>query len=69
MYNDLHHFLGYLFVGRSKRFSNKKIKMKKIMVLLFIGSLLGGCAATNLKTPCPNFGAQCSQKSINTWSK
>lgn len=44
--------------------------MKKIIMITAtsITLLLSGCAHQNLKTPCPNFGASCSQKHINSWN-
>ena len=37
-----------------------------ISVVLVI-SLLAGCAASNIGSPCPNFGKSCRKIPINSW--
>ena len=44
------------------------MKKSYIGIVIVAALLLGGCAHENLKTPCPNFGASCSQKNINSWN-
>lgn len=44
-----------------------KIKLKGVTALLQLLALLTGCASTQLKAPCPNFGAHCYKIPINNW--
>ena len=38
-----------------------------ILTLLLASAALTGCAATDLKAPCPNFGATCTKTPVNGW--
>ncbi len=45
--------------------------MKKTRVLFLVVclmfSLIGCSNTTTLKAPCPNYGASCAKKPINSW--
>ena len=50
--------------------SFKKIPppVRLAFLVCLIGNLLTGCASdTALKAPCPNYGASCAKKPINSW--
>lgn len=44
--------------------------MKKIICLIIgicVTALVTGCAPTDLKAPCPEYGKYCSKTPINNW--
>jgi hypothetical protein len=56
-------------IKRTKILSRNK---SRTIVLAIASGLvvvsLSGCAKTNLKTPCPDFGKWCTKTPINSWT-
>ncbi len=44
-----------------------KTKTMGIVMALFVGCLLTGCASQSLKAPCPDYGKYCDKTPVNSW--
>lgn len=56
-----------LFLNRSEKLSRFFKNIFFGLVIFGASSLLFGCAAPNLKAPCPDYGKSCLQRPINHW--